>query len=462
MSKDKTSSDTGTPAPPGKHGFLARVTEIFGIGPGVTIAGIIAICLVLGIAVFLFMKSALPSTIVITTGPEGSVFHTNALRYADFLGHQSNVNVKLKVLTSAGSLENLKRLSDPSFPVDLGFVQGGVSNAGMDKLVSLGSVSYQPLLIFYRGEPIELLSSLAAKQIAIGPVGSGTRALALLLLETNGIKPGGDTKLLDWEPRQSSKGLLDGKIDAAFLMGEDASPAIMRQLLRAEDIHLYSFKQAAAYTRRFPYLSVLELPEGSLDFGKDLPPQNIFLLGPTVELISRKHFDPALVDLLLDAAREVHGRATILQKKGEFPAPLEHDFKISPEAMRYYKSGKSFFYRFLPFWMASLARRIILVFVPAVVVLVPLLRSIPPFYKWRVRSRIFRWYRALLAVERDLLKNSGEHKREQLLRRLDEIEDAANRMKVPTSFADQFYGLRTNIDFVRNMINERHGAAKSG
>src|SRR5262249_38008230 len=156
------------------------------------------------------------------------------------------------------------------------------------------------------------------------------------------------------EPRESAKALFEGSIDAVFLMGEDASTATLRELLRAADIHLYSFKQAAAYIRRFGYLSVLQLPEGSLDFGKNIPHQDVYLLGPTVELVARRHLDPALLDLLLDAAREVHGRASLLQKKGEFPAPLEHDFKISPEALRYYKSGKSFFYRFLPFWLASL------------------------------------------------------------------------------------------------------------
>jgi hypothetical protein len=302
---------------------------------------------------------------------------------------------------------------------------------------------------------MELLSGLAGKRVAIGPEGSGTRGLALSLLETNGIRPGGPTTLLDMEPRESAKALLQSNIDAVFLMGEDAPTATIRQLLRAPDINLYSFKQATAYIRRFSYLTVLQLPEGSFDFGKDLPHQDVYLLGPTVELIARRHLDPALLDLLLDAARDVHGKATLLQKKGEFPAPLEHDFKISPEASRYYKSGKSFFYRFMPFWLASLTRRVVLVFIPAIVVLVPLVRSVPPIYRWRVRSRIFRWYRALLSVERELIKDSSPQTKEHLLKRLDHIEHAVNRMKVPTSFADQFYGLRTNIDFVRNLVNAR-------
>jgi hypothetical protein len=298
-----------------------------------------------------------------------------------------------------------------------------------------------------------LLSGLAGKRIVVGPVGSGTRSLALTLLEANGIKAGGTNTLLEWEPKEAHEALLEGRVDAAFLMGEDASPAVLRELLRSQDIHLFSFKQAAAYSRKLSYLSVLALPQGSIDFGKNIPAQDVYLLGPTVELIAREHLHPALSDLLLEAAREVHGRATLLQHKGEFPAPLEHDFRISSDAMRFYKSGKSFFYRYLPFWLASLTSRIVVVFLPMIVVMIPILRSIPAVYRWRIRSRIFPWYRALLALERELLTAPDSAKRAELLGRLDAIERAVHKVKVPASFADQFYSLRVHIDFVRELVH---------
>jgi hypothetical protein len=291
-------------------------------------------------------------------------------------------------------------------------------------------------------------------------VGSGTRSLALSLLDANGIKPGGATTLLDWEPKQASKALLDGTVDAVFLMGEDASLAVISGLMRAPDIHLLNFRQAAAYTRRFSYLSVIEFPQGVIDFGKNIPALDVELVGPTVDLIARENLHPALSDLLLGAARELHGNATLLQRKGEFPAPLEHDIRLSPDAVRFYKSGKGFFYRFLPFWLASLTSRIVVVFVPTIVVLIPLLRSIPFVYRWRMRTRIYRWYRALLSLERALFGESDPVKREQLLKRLDEIEKAVNRMKVPASFADQFYSLRGHIGFVREMMSDTRQGLK--
>ena len=455
MSKDKSldpsPEETGAAAARSpRPNVLTTIMEVFGVSRAITIAALLFAALVLATAVVIFVESAPPGSITITSGPADSIFHTNATRYAAIL---ARYGVKLKILTSQGALENLERLSDPKSGVDIGFVLGGITNGATDKLVSLGSVSYQPLLIFYRGAPLDLLSGLAGKRIAVGPVGSGTRSLALALLDANGIKPGSTNTLLDWAPTKSAAALADGTIDAVFLMGEDAPMAVIRGLMRSPDIHLLSLRQAAAYTRRFNYLGVLEMPEGAIDLGRNIPPQDVHLIGPTVELIARNSLHPALSDVLLDAAREVHGRASLFQRKGEFPAPLDHDFRLSSDALRFYKSGKGFFYRFLPFWLASLAGRILIVFVPTVVVLIPLLRSIPVVYRWRIRTRLYRWYRALLAVERDLFRAPEAAQREQLLKRLDEIEKAVNRMKVPASFADQFYSLRYHIGFVRGLMS---------
>jgi hypothetical protein len=223
----------------------------------------------------------------------------------------------------------------------------------------------------------------------------------------------------------------------------------MRDLLRHPGITAFNFSQADAYTRRINYLDKLVLLEGSIDFGKNVPDHNINLLSPTVELIARTDLHPALSDLLLEAATEVHSRAGRYQRQGEFPSPLEHEYRISSDAQRFYKSGKSFLYRYLPFWMASFLNRILVVIVPMILVLIPGLKSIPAIYRWRIRLRILRWYRALLVLETDLSPNVTSEKREELLNRIDQIEQTVNNMKVPASFADQFYSLRSHIAIVR-------------
>jgi TRAP-type uncharacterized transport system substrate-binding protein len=432
--------------------LVRPIMEIFGLSRAFAISVIVAVGLLVLFAVFWFFHSAPPHTITITSGPPGSTFQTNAMKYAEFLAGK---RVTLKVLPSEGSLQNLQRLSDPSFDVDIGFVQGGITNSSDQfKLVSLGSISYQPLLVFYTGSnSLTLLSELKGKRLDIGPVGSGTRALAQTLLGFNGIEAGGATVFVDLEDTDPAQALLDSKVDAVFLMGDSASPQIMRRLLLNPGVHLMSFAQADGYTRRISYLNKLELPRGSLDFGRDIPPQDVYILGPTLELLARPSLHPALCDLLIEAAQEVHGSAGLLKRKGEFPAPLEHEYPVSAEALRYYKSGKSFLYRKFPsFWLASVINRVLVVFVPLVVVLIPALRVIPFLLRLRIKLRIYRWYRALLAVEREVSGPLAPQHREQLLARLGEIEQAVNRMKVPASFADQFYGLRGDIGFVRERV----------
>jgi TRAP-type uncharacterized transport system substrate-binding protein len=433
--------------------LLTPSMDAFGLSRGAALTTFLFISAVLIVAVFWFFQSAPPKTITLTSGAAGSTFQTNAEQYRAILASNG---VTLKILPSEGSPENLRRLKDPSFKVDVGFVQGGVTNApGSGPLVSLGSISYEPLFVFYRGAGgLSILSELEGKRLAIGAPGSGTRALALSLLHLNGIEPGGATQLTDLDADDAVHALLSGKVDAVFLMGDSASTDLIRQLLHAPEIHLFDFAQADGYTRRISYLNKLVLPQGSIDFGKNIPPHDLQLIGPTVELLARPDLHPALSDLLLEAAQEVHSGASVLKHRGEFPAPLQHDFPISADASRYYKSGKSFLYRILPFALAGIVRCAFLAFVPVLVVLIPGLRILPALYRLRMRLRLYRWYRALLALERSVPEASASETRRQSLAKLDHIENEVNRLKVPASFADQFYGLREHIQFVRGCLTD--------
>src|SRR5206468_4889675 len=192
-----------------------------------------------------------------------------------------------------------------------------------------------------------------------------------------------------------------------------------------------------AYARRFRYLSKLDLPAGVLDLGSNLPPKTLVLLAPTVELIARAHLHPALSDLLIEAARDVHGRATLIQRAGEFPAPLEHEYRISADAARYYKSGKSFAYRHLPFWLASLVDRAAVVLVPIIIVLIPGLRLVPTIYGWRIKTRIYRHYGELMSLERAVAAvDARDRKSTRLNSSHDQISYAVFCLKKKTIIID--------------------------
>jgi len=425
--------------------------ETFGLGPGTTLSAMIFICLIVITATFWFIHSAPPDTIIITSGDDDTRLQKTAEKYKNILARNG---VKLKILKSEGSLENLERLNNPSFHVDVGFVQTGVAKGqNIDKLFSLGSISYEPLYIYYRNsKPLEFLSQFNGKKLAIGEDGTGTQVLALELLALNGIKPGDSTTLLKMDDEAAEKALREGKIDAAFMMSDSASSQTMRDLLTAPGIRLFDFSQADAYSRRIGYLNKITLPKGSFDFGKNIPDHDINLISPTVELIARADLHPALSDLLLEAVTEVHSRQGLTHKRGEFPAMLEHEYKISPDATRFYKSGKSFLYKYLPFWLASLLNRILVVFIPMILILIPGLKSIPALYRWRMRLRLLRWYRALLILEEGLAAQITSQKRNELIGRLNEIEETVNNLKVPASFADQLFTLRSYMAMVRERL----------
>jgi len=407
------------------------------------------------LAVFLvvyFVAPPPPRTLTIISGPIGSNFYKYAEDYRAVLARSG---VTLKVLRSTGSLENLNRLSDPHSGVDIAFVQGGVTTSHpAGDLVSLGSVFYEPLVVFYDGsKPLTRLSQLRGQSIGIGMKGSGTRFLALALLKANGIEPGGSTQLDGIEGGAAVQALIGGRVEAIFLSGDSASTANLRELLLAPSTRLFDFTLADAYVRRFRYLNKLDIPPGTFDLGDDLPKQSLTMLAPTVELLAHSDLNPALTDLLIDAAREVNGRGTLLQNPGEFPAPLQHTWPISNEAQRYYKYGKGFAYRHLSFWAANLASRALVILVPLLVVLLPFLPYMPALYGWRVKGRIYKRYGELMEVEREALGPLSPEQRDALTRRLNGIEKAIIDTRIPGAYANQLYVLRQHVKFVREQLS---------
>jgi hypothetical protein len=413
----------------------------------------VAILVALVVALLVWLANpAPPKTITISAGPPDSSLLLNANEYRKILARNG---VELKVLVSDGSMQNLRRLLDPNEHVDLALVQGGVSQGlATSSLMSLGSVFYVPIVVFYRGNGLTGLSQLAGKTIAIGREGSGTRALSLKLLEANGIELGGATTLVPTDGSQAAKQLIAGDVDAAFLSGDSATRALMLRLLRVPGISMMDFREASAYTRLFPYLDEIDLPPGVLDLARTIPPETIHLISPTVELVARSNLHSALSDLLIEAAQEVHGMPGLIQRAGQFPNPVPREYRISEDATRFYKSGKSFLYRTLPFWLANLLDRTLVLLVPVAVLLVPAFRLIPALYRWRVRSRIYRHYGSLIAIERGALNHSSAQERKALIAELDHIEESLNKQRMPLAYADAFYVLREHVGFVRARLSE--------
>jgi len=401
-----------------------------------------------------FVRPAPPNHFVISTVDESGSYHLFAKRYKELLAHEK-INVELR--TSSGSVENLNRLSDPEAGYDVALIQSGIATINEDAppARSLGALYYEPLWVFYRS-PVELtrLTQLAGKRIAAGPEGSGTRVLAINMLKATGAdKP--PLKLLPLGGMAAAEALLEEKIDSALFVAAPDAPIVQR-LLKAPGVRLMNMAHADALAQRYGYLSAVTLLRGTVDLAADIPPANVKMVAVTAHLVARDDFHPALVSVLLQAASKVHNGPGVFHKAGEFPAARAGDFPVSEDAVRYYKSGPPFLQRYMPFWVANLIERLLVLLVPLIAVLIPMMRIMPALYDWRIKRRIFRWYRELKEFELSVNKADDPAR---LLARLDEIEKGVAQTKVPLTYWDYIYTLRGHIDLVRAHLTGGHATA---
>jgi hypothetical protein len=220
-------------------------------------------------------------------------------------------------------------------------------------------------------------------------------------------------------------------------------------------VGLASLERAEAYALRHRYLSTQLLPEGAVDLAHNIPPRPVRLLAPTAGLVANPELHPALVDLLLLAAREVHGPGGWFERWGEFPTSDFRAFPLNAEAERFYQYGPPLLQRVLPFWAASLVDRLKVMLLPLLVLLLPLFKLMRPIYGGRMRARIYRWYRDLELLDERLDAAPDAATRDAALVELDRIEQEARRVDVPLSFAGQLYHLRQHIELVRQRLADR-------
>ncbi|MFT5721092.1 MAG: TRAP transporter TAXI family solute receptor [Motiliproteus sp.] len=412
--------------------------------------GLGAILLLLGfVLAYQFVEPAPPTQLKLSTGSPQNTYYRYGHQYADFLARQG---VELEVLSSAGSVENLQRLADHQ--VDIALVQGGIGHADSANLRSLGSLYFEPLWVFYReGIAVERLTDLVGKRIAVGSQGSGTRPVALQLLQDNGISAD-KAELLALSSQAAAEALAEGSLDALFMVTSPTS-GLVRQLISNPSIRLLSFSRASAYQSKHGYLSSVTLPEGVFDLVNNIPDRPISLLAVTATLVVRADFHPALSVLLLQAATKIHGQGGLFEQAGQFPAARFVDFELNEEAERYYRSGPPFLQRYLPFWAANLVDRLVVMLIPIFTLMIPLMKILPPTYRWRIRSRIYRWYEQLRDLDVRTNDASSPAEIEALLQELIDVEHEVMQLPVPKSYADNQYNLRLHLQLIRGRLERK-------
>lgn len=421
---------------------------------GISIWGAGALVFAIALIVaFQFVGPAPPRHIVMLTGAEGGAYRAYGEQFAERLALEG-ITVELR--ESAGAVENLALLaSDES--VDVGFVQGGLSGLQpAENVIALGSLYYEPLWVFVRlGTEVDDLGDLEGLRIAGGNAGSGTRAVVLRLLELNGLGDDG-VSLVELAPSDVLNAFENDRIDAAMLIGAPDSDTI-RGLVRAGGVELLGLSRAEAYVRYSPYVSRVSLPRGVLDLQMDLPARELTTVAVTAMLAAREDLHPAVVDLLLIAADDIFGGHSLLADAGQFPTERFTDLPLGEEAERYFENGPPFLMRYMPFWAATLVQRLWVIALPFVGLAIPLVKVLPPMYRWRIRRRLLSRYARLDAIDPYGNPIRSEEDREKRLAMLSELDHESAAEIVPRSYMDDVYKLRRDIDLVRKRLAE--GAA---
>ena len=422
------------------------------------IIGAILLLAALGWALATVLKPAIQRTIVITTGADKGIYRGFADRYAPLLKRDG---ITLDIRSSSGSIENYQRLKNPDSEYEVGFIQSGTTSPKeTDRLQTIAAVSYEPIWVFYRGDTtINRLVQLRGKRVAIGVPGSGLLHVSLVLLAYSGI--GRDnTTLLEMDAVKAYQDLENGQLDAAFFIGRpDAS---MQQTLLNSDLKLMSFAQADALVQKFPSLSKIIFPRASTSIVNDLPQADVTLLAATALLVSKDTLHPALAYLLLEAAKTVHGGEDYFTPLGAFPNLNTEEFPISDESTRYFKSGRPFLQRYLPFWLASFIERRLLILLPFMALLLGLLQALPRMAEARIKNRLVVWYREIKSLE-DEIWRSKQPAPDQIAKWRDEIENIdahASQIRIPHRYFQDVYALKQAIGVVRDRISHVSGKMK--
>ncbi|MEO8935711.1 MAG: TAXI family TRAP transporter solute-binding subunit [Burkholderiaceae bacterium] len=450
---DPPPPDRSPAAPVPRRNRFDRIADRFHFSWRDTLVTLVPVVLLLALVGYVaqrFVRPAPPSTIVMTTGTPGGAYDAFARRYQSILARSG---VTLELHPSSGAVENYDRLRAPpghdGIDYDVGFIQSGIGSVEeAPHLETIAGVYYEPVWLFSRHlDNLARLSDLRGKRIGVGIPGSGLRRLSVQMLAAAGVNASNAT-LVEVAGTESAKMLEAGELDIAFIIGAPESPYI--QSLFKGPLHLVNLAQSEAIARYFPTLTPQVLPQGAVDLADARPEHDIKLLAATSLLVSRDDLHPALVYLLLEAASEVHGGPGLFQRRGEFPSSLVQDFPVSEQAQRWFQSGRPFLQRYLPFWLANLIERLLVVIVPIVALTIPLMRIVPAFYSWRVRSKIFRWYGELHRIEMRAIDGDPDANAKRLeARRLDEIETSVSRLKIPLAFYHEVHLLRAHIDMVR-------------
>lgn len=396
-----------------------------------------------------FVAPPPPMSATMATGFAGGAYRAFAEQLQSELAKDG---FELKLVDSSGSRQNSQLLLDPDAGVQIALLQSGqetqLTDEARAQLNSLGAVYLEPVWLFMREDvDLDSLQELDGLRLAVGNPEGGLRMLIGPVLKASGLEPEQQTNWLPFTGQRAFDQLRAGQLDGAFFMGA-AESELIQQLAASPELRLFPFSRVRAYTSRLPFLQGVEVSRGLLNLPNDSPRQDMQTLAAPALLVVNQDFHPAIAPLVLAAARDIMQDGSLLDSTDSWPQADLQAFNMLPEADYYHRKGLPLLQRYLPFRIASLADRYIILVIPLLVVLFPLFKIAGPVYRWRIRARIYRWYRYLRDIDKKFGKNTLSAHIDEEIQRLEELQNELAKVEVPLSYTHELYELHLHVRFV--------------
>lgn len=412
--------------------------------------------LIIAVAVFLYVNPFAPKNAYLAIGQTGSSYGVIGEEFQKIF---AKYGINLQLIKTDGLAQGLRNLDDPKSLVNASFITAGSSiEKEYPDLVSLGSVQFAPIWIFYRGEKLNIddpFEYFAKRKIGIGLPETNSNKMfrrALLANQHDAIYSKG---LLELPHLESAEKLKAGELDAVFIVDSFNAP-VVQSLLQDPKIHVLSMNLADAYVKKYPFLHKLVIPRGSLNLEKVLPREDIILLGSTTNLLIEASTHPAVQWAFMLAASEF-GKFSqdFFSKPGDFPKYQDSGFPLSPVAKRFYTQGQPAVFDYLPLWLGSIIES-------AWVVILAFIALIYPMFKWVMGIRSYPskkfMYKNFIDM-RDLDEDIDQAKTKEdvmaLMNRLDQLIQS-NESRWLSETEVRFYFVKKNLLLgMQKQLNEK-------
>ena len=409
------------------------------------------------IALIVYVNPLPPKIAYLATGQDGSSSQEIAKTFQTFFKKNG---IELDLVGTTGLTAGLKGVYSNESKINAGFLTvGSASEDEYPGLVSLGSVQYAPIWIFYKGPTLidsDPFRYLQNKRVSIGAQGTAANILFHKLNSVSLKKPlTNSSNILELPHREGAELLIQGKIDALFIVDSNQSETIKR-LLNDSSIKIADFSLANAYIKKLPFLQKLVIPKGSRSIEKIDPPNDITILASTTNLLVEKDTHRAIQWAFILASKEYSRTAsTFFSDPGFFPKDIDTNFPLSPIAEHYYRDGAPSLFGYLPIWIASLVDGIWVYILAFFALILPAFKLINSLRLFPSEGLMEKYFIEARVLDEAILQTKNKDELLAIIKEIDTLEARIYDMYLFGKNSRFYFNQKNAINSVRSSANSR-------